>query len=177
MRLWKWTDEPVEDLDGVIQRLKAKFENLEIVEPGEILQLYAASKFVANQSGIDLNKAEVAGFFRKYIRLLSKHGKIPARIPSSSREGRRYGYRDENGTCSYGGYAFDISKSDRRIIDLMQVEQDDALAKLMPKYATELMDELVKDFPTFIDRFEYTSPGANFSETPIFQYMEIDEVA
>lgn len=177
VRLWKWTDEPVEDLDGVIQRLKAKFENLEIVEPGEILQLYAASKFVANQSGIDLNKAEVAGFFRKYIRLLSKHGKIPARIPSSSREGRRYGYRDENGTCSYGGYAFDISKSDRRIIDLMQVEQDDALAKLMPKYATELMDELVKDFPTFIDRFEYTSPGANFSETPIFQYMEIDEVA
>lgn len=177
MRLWKWTDEPVEDLDGVIQRLKDKLKNLEIVQPGEVLQLYAASKFVASQNGIEFSETEVAGFFKKYIRLLAKHDKIPARIPSSTRDGRRYGYRDEGGTCSYYGYAFNVGKSDRRIIDLMQVEQDDALAKLMPEYATQLMDDLANDFSAFKDRFEYTSPDANFSETPVFQYMGIDEAA
>jgi hypothetical protein len=175
LRLWQWTDEPVHELEGVIHRLTAKIETLEITEPGEVLQLYAASKRVAGQNGIGLSEDEVAEFFRKYIRSLAKQEKIPARVPSSYDEDGRYGYGDENHTCTYQGFAFNISKSDRRIIDLMQAQQDDALARKMPEYATELMGELSKDFSAFKDRFKYPSQGANFSETPILHYMNIDD--
>ena len=98
-------------------------------------------------------------------------------MPSSDHNGRRYGYRDELGTCSFHGFAFNIVESDRRLIDLMQTQQDAALAKKMPEYANVLMDELSKNFSAFKDRFEYTSPGANFSMTPIFHYMNIDDAA
>lgn len=177
VRLWQWTDESVGELEDVIQRLKVRFENFEITEPGEILQLHAASKFVASQNGIGLRRSEVSGFFRKYICSLASQEKVPARVPSSSREGRSYGYSDEGGTCGYDRFNFEISKSDRRIIDLMQALQDDALAKKMPEYATELMGELSNDFSAFRDRFDYTSPRANFSETPILHYMNIDHAA
>lgn len=177
VRLWQWTDESVDELEAVIQRLTVRIKNFDVTEPGEILQLYAAAKFVARRNGIGLNESEVAGFFRKYIRLLASQGKIPARVPSSTREGRSYGYRDESGTCSYGGFAFEVSKSDRRIIDLMKAQQDDALAKKMPEYATELMGELSNNFSAFTNRFEYTSPGANYSNIPILHYMDIDDAA
>ena len=123
VRLWQWTDETVDELEAVIQRLTDKFRNFEITEPGEILQLYAASKFVASRNGLELNEIEVAGFFRKYIRSLANQGKIPDRVPSSTGEGHNYGYRDEGGTCSYAGFAFEVSKADRRIIDFIKVNK------------------------------------------------------
>ena len=177
VRLWQWTDESVDELEAVIQRLTGRIENFAVTEPGEILQLYAASKFVAKRNGIGLNEGEVAGFFRKYIRSLASQGKIPASVPNSTRGGRSYGYRDESGTCSYGGFTFEVSKSDRRIIDLMKSQQDDALAKKMPEYAIELMGELSNNFSAFTNRFEHTSPGANYSNTPILHYMGVDDAA
>jgi hypothetical protein len=177
VRLWQWTDEPVGELEAVIQRLTVRLKNFRVTEPGEILQLYAAFKFVARRNGIGMTESEVAGFFRKYIRSLARQGKIPARVPGSPGEGRTYGYRDESGTCSYGGFAFEVSKSDRRIIDLMKARQDDALAEKMPEYATALLDELAIDFSAFTNRFEYTSEGVNYSNIPILHYLDIDDTA
>lgn len=177
VRLWRWTDESVDELEAIIQRLTVRIKNFDVTEPGEILQLYAASKLVARRNGIGLNESEVAGFFRKYIRSLASQGKIPARVPCSTREGHSYGYRDESGTFDYGGVVFNVSKSDRRIINLMKAQQDDALAEKMPEYATALMGELSINFSAFISRFEYNSAEVNYSNIPILHYFDIDDVA
>ena len=177
VRLWTWTDESVDKIEGVIRRLKKRIENFDITDPGEVLQLYAASKFIAKRNGIELNEIEVAGLFRKYIRSLANQGKVPARIPGTLRKGTSYGYGDEAGTCSYGGFAFEISESDRRIIDLMKAQQDIALAKKLPEYATELLNELASDFSVFASRFEGNSSTANYHETPILHYVNINDAS
>lgn len=177
VRLWNWAEEPTKDLETVLARVKGLIENQDITIPGQILQLYAATKFMARQGAIDLNETGVAGYFRKYILLLAKNKKVPARVPSTDREGRNYGYRDENGTCSFGGYAFNISEVDRGIIDLMKAQQDEALARKMPAHASELMIEFSSDLSAFIKKFEFTSPGINFSETPVFHHLDVGQAA
>ena len=174
VRLWNWADEPVEELANIIARLTNRLENSEITDPGEILQMYAGTKFMARQGAIGLSEIGVSGYFRKYILQLAHDGRIPARVPGNSRHGRSYGYRDENGTCAYGGYAFEIDKRDRRIIDLMKAQQDEALSREMPKHASELMNYLTNDLSKFLDRFEHISVGANFSKTPILQHLDVD---
>lgn len=174
VRLWNWAEETEEELASIITRLTERLDSAEITNPGEVLQLYAGAKFMARQNAIGLNETGVAGYFRKYILNLAQDGKIPARVPSTDREGRSYGYRDESGTCGYGGYAFEINEGDRRIIDLMKAQQDEALARKMPEYASDLMGELSTDFLSFLDRFEHTSTGANFSGTPIFHYLDVE---
>lgn len=127
---------------------------------------------MAALGAIGLEDYEVAGFFRKYIRRLAKSGEIPARIPGAFPEGRRYGYREHNGTCVYNGWAFDIDEMDRKIIDLLKAEQDKALAQKMPEHAANLMKDLASDLPAFLDRFEGAEPGVNFSETPVLHFID-----
>lgn len=177
VRLWNWADESTDDLALIIQKISGKMQNQEITDPGEILQIYAASKFLARRKAIGLNEMGIAGYFRKYINKLSSNGRISPLIPSPLGADRRYGYRDEGGRCSYGGYTFDIDKEDRKIIDLMKAAQEESFEKNMQLYASELFDEFKSDFERFLRRFDPLASGKNYTETPVVHYFNVSDVS
>lgn len=175
VRLWEWVEEPIEELEKLLTRIQARIESLDITEPGEILQLHAAKNFMSKFLLNEDKKMQARRTF-EYICRLSISGRIRPSIPSNQTAGR-YGFSAGVKRIAFGGYVFEPDRRDMFLARLLMAEMDKAFENRINALADHLLCELRSSPEEFMARFDYNSPGENFSETPVLHRLPAEDFA
>ncbi|SLN17828.1 hypothetical protein ROG8370_00543 [Roseovarius gaetbuli] len=175
VRLRNWYSEPLADLEMIIVRIKQRQASFDITEPGEILQIHATESFIQQFQEVADPKAHARKTY-DYICALAKDGKIRTSVPSSD-DMVKYGFGWELGRIYYGGYAFEPSRRDKVLARRLMAEMDKAFDRSLPSLCDRLLQEM-RDAPdTFLERFEYTARGENFSQASVLHHLPVDKCA
>lgn len=169
VKLWKWYEQPLTDLESASQRIEEKRKSIDITEPGEILQIYGAERLIAKYRD-NTNVKAVARKWYNYIEDLSRAKKIPSFTPSRDSE-KKYGFEWGHGTIGYRGLAFETDRRANVLLRRLQNEMDLAFEREIPALVTKLMDSLRERPYDFNGFFSYSGAGENFSHTPILHHL------
>ncbi len=175
VRLWKWHEQPLPDLESAVRSIAEKRKQCEITEPGEILQIFGAEQFIAKHQ----ESSDVKALTRKwynYICDLSKAGKIRPAIPTSERGGR-YGFSWSHGTIAYHGLAFEPDRRAMLLARRLQFEMDSAFERNTGNICIKLLKLLSEEPSEFVKYFTYNEAGENYSQTPILHRLPLEKFA
>ncbi|WP_326431314.1 P-loop NTPase fold protein [Enterobacter bugandensis] len=134
-------------VNKALDELYLKFEQLEIVERGEILHSINLLFMLSEEKHIKESFEEIFTFFLNYIKKLQTHNKLP---PSDSFA--------NNGFLSDSayGYGFWIKDSykhySRKLIKVLNDQEYISLRKKYPSYLLELKNNLKENTPLFCDK-------------------------
>lgn len=176
VRLWEWDQEPHKELEQIIARIEERQHNLQITEPGEILQIHAAEKFMQKFLSDGGNPKQARKTF-SYINKLSQLKKIPPTTPASDNK-TRYGFSSDLGRVSFQGYAFEPNRVDWFLVKHLKSKMDEAFEESMPTMAGNIIHDLKNSPSTFIANFEHnTNSSMDFYSTPILHKLDQQEFA
>ncbi|MBO9467124.1 hypothetical protein J7443_17915 [Tropicibacter sp. R15_0] len=175
VRLWHWDEESVHDLKSLLDRIEDSINNHTLVEPGEILQVYAVLNRFGEYSERFPEKENTRRFCA-YINALIEKDLIRKRSPQGGDHGK-YGFSLETGTISYGGYGFEPDLRARILAKKLRGAMDAAYERDLPQIGRDLVNDLRDDPAQFQACFDYQTKGLNFSEAPILQACDVQAFA
>lgn len=176
VRLWGWVDEDEAELIALEGRIAQRMQRFEIVEPGEILQLYGAREFKEKYFD-DFCPKENARACWNYIQELGRRDLLPARLPAVTRDREAYGFDAEFGRISYGGYAFEPDLRARLLVKLLKQKMDAAFERALPDAAAQLFEDLQNDPLKFREQLEPQAGVLNYCYAAILHQLDVAEIA
>ncbi|WP_299927233.1 P-loop NTPase fold protein [uncultured Pelagimonas sp.] len=175
VRLWSWDEESVDDLKELLKRIEGSIQSHKLVEPGEILQVYAALNWYGKYSESITHKENTRRFY-DHINALIEKDLIRKRSPHG-RDRNQYGFSWEAGRISFDGYTFDPDHRAKLLAKKLRGVMDAAYERELPRMGGELVYDLQHDPGKFQGFFEYQTSGLNFSEAPILQACDVQAFA
>ena len=145
------------------------FENDEI-KTGPFLHLAHDLITIAENGNGD--GAEIAKRIKDKIENLAKSKKIPP-----ARYGRDFGWSDEGGTFSFGGYAFKPNSLTKPVLESMRNAQIKAFKASLAKEAKRLLGLLSEDLEAFGREFSWNNGGLGYYQAAILQEIDASEFA
>jgi hypothetical protein len=148
------------------EKLKIQFTNRELIEPGEMLQLFSLRFLLSEMGLISRNFSETEEDCKQYMEdLLSQHKIKPFA-----------GYRD-NFTTGYGGYAFWVEESYNkhfsRLNNYLKDTQIRAEKQRHPEIAKTLLTLISTDGDEFAGKISHTNGGKNdFATTDVLASIQ-----
>lgn len=134
-------------VDQALQDLNTKFDNLQVLEKGEILHSINLLFMLSEAKHIDKSIDEVYLFFLEYVKKLQKNNKFPAADLFIEYEPIR---------DSAYGYGFWINESYRhysaKLYKIIALEAKIALRKKYPSFLAELKNNLKEDTEKFCEQ-------------------------
>ncbi|MCO6381657.1 hypothetical protein [Oceanicola sp. 502str15] len=169
-RFVNWRLMSRDDLEKASQEAKSYIFDSEEIMPGPYLHIAHDLITIAENGAGDGSK--IANEIKHQIEKLAKDDKIP---PAG--HGRNYGWSDELGTFSFGGYGFTPNELTMPIIESMRGAQIKAFEKSRVHEAKRLLKLLRVDLDAFGREFSWNNGGSGFYETEILNQIDADEFA
>ena len=169
-RFVKWRLMPQAELESTFREAQSYiFENHEI-KPGPYLHVAHDLISIAEDGAGD--GAKIAKKIEDQIEKLAKNNEIPI-----AGYGRDYGWNDEMGMFSFGGYAFKPNDLTRPIIESMRNAQIEAFKKSRVNEAKRLLGLLREDLDAFGREFSWNNGGSGYYQTAILHEIDAVEFA
>jgi hypothetical protein len=176
VKLWKWEEQPLDELKNLIERLKRQLEGAEIANPGEFIQIYGTMDSLSEFGGIDDTRKELAAKFLGYIKGLVAANNIRSSNPSS-RWGNRYVFEHDMGRVAYGGLSFRPDKTTSTVVESLKSAMDAAYDANLSDAASALLNTFEVTPNAFLDLLDYRQIDAKYSSAPILHLMDKDQFA
>lgn len=167
-RFVKWRLMSQAELESTFQEAQSYIFESNEIKPGPYLHVAHDLISIAEDGAGD--GAKIAKKIEDQIEKLAKSNEIPL-----AGYGRDYGWSDERGTFSFGGYAFEPNDLTKPIIESMRNAQIEAFKKSRVNEAKRLLGLLREDLDAFGREFSWNNGGSGYYQTAIL--YEIDAVA
>ena len=169
-RFFKWWQLSQTDLESTFQEAQSYIFEATEIKAGPFLHIAYALISIAEDGAGD--GAHTAKKIECRIKKLAKSNRIPL-----AKYGKDYGWNDEMGTFSFGGYAFEPNELTKPIIELMKTAQIEAFKKSRISEAQRLLGLLCEDLDAFGREFSSNNDGSGYYETAILQEIDADKFA
>ncbi|MFJ2709777.1 hypothetical protein ACIOZM_02680 [Pseudomonas sp. NPDC087346] len=135
------------------EKLKTQFTNREVIEPGEMLQLFSLRFLLSEMGLIPRSLSETEEDCREYMEDLLSQGRIKYIVD--------YRYN----LPSYGGYSFWVedsyNKNFSRLNNYLKDVQNRAEKQRFPEIAKTLLSLISSNGEEFAEKISYTNGGSN----------------
>lgn len=169
-RFVKWRLMPQTDLEKTFQEARSYIFESNKIEPGPYLHVaHDLISIVEDGTG---EGTKIAKQIEDQIEKLAKNNEIPL-----AGYGRDYGWSDERGTFSFGGYAFEPNDLTKPIIESMRKAQIEAFKKSRVNEAKRLLTLMREDLDVFGREFSWNNGGSGYYQTAILHEIDPDEFA
>tara|TARA_R110002049_G_scaffold114739_1_gene266078 strand:+ start:5426 stop:7246 length:1821 start_codon:yes stop_codon:yes gene_type:complete len=169
-RFVNWRLMPHDDLESTFQEAQSFIFESSKIEAGPFL--HVAHDLISIAEYGAGNGAETAKKIEDQIEELSKSNGIPPAM-----HGRDYGWNDEMGRFSFGGYAFEPNDLTKPIIERMRNAQFRAFEKLRANEAERLLGLLQDDLDAFGRELSWNNGGSSYYQTAILHEIDADRFA
>lgn len=158
------------ELESTFQEAQSYVFDSDKIKPGPYLHVAHDLISLAEDGAGD--GAGIAKKIEDQILKLTKSNEIP---PAGY--GRDFGWSDERGTFSFGGYAFEPNDLTKPIIESMRNAQIEAFEKSTANEAKRLLGLLREDLDAFGREFAWNNGGSGYYQTAILHGIDADEFA
>jgi len=161
--------QPDDIAEEAMKRLEQEFLGREILEPGEMLHVFALRLMMAQNNLINQSIAQTITDCRDYIADLKKTNSLkPTSLSREDREELRF---------SYGGYTYWVEDSFRgdfeELFRYLHSERESVMLDSLSNAAREILDLIEADGEALFSILNYTAKGkAKYAEVPVLAKIE-----
>jgi hypothetical protein len=169
-RFVNWRRMSQTELESAFQEAQSYVFDSDEIKPGPYLHVAHDLVSLAEDGAGD--GAEIAKKIEDQILKLTKSNEIP---PAGY--GIDFGWSDERGKFSFGGYAFEANDLTKPIIKSMRNAQIEAFEKSTANEVKRLLGLLREDLDAFGREFSWNNGGSGYYQTAILHGIDADEFA